>query len=86
MRVIVAGASGAIRSPRVAALNVHGDAVAGLTRDLKGADLALRHVHVPVAAVRPGRPTTDQSLPCIIGRHRRSADRTAAACLPTNGR
>ena len=42
MRVLVAGATGAIGRPLVAALNAHGHAVAGLTRDPNGADLLSR--------------------------------------------
>jgi nucleoside-diphosphate-sugar epimerase len=39
MRVLIAGATGAIGRPLAAALGAHGHAVAGLTRDPKGADL-----------------------------------------------
>jgi nucleoside-diphosphate-sugar epimerase len=39
MRVLVAGASGAIGRPLIAALNAHGHAVAGLTRDPGNADV-----------------------------------------------
>ncbi len=39
MRVLVAGATGAIGRPLVTALNAHGHAVAGLTRDPNNADL-----------------------------------------------
>ena len=42
MRVLVAGASGAIGRPLVAALPAHGHAVVGLTRDPKNADLLAR--------------------------------------------
>ena len=42
MRALVAGASGAIGRPLVAALHAHGHAVVGLTRDPKNADLLAR--------------------------------------------
>lgn len=42
MRVLVAGATGAIGRPLVAALNAHGHVVAALTRDPKNADLLSR--------------------------------------------
>jgi len=67
MRVLVAGATGAIGRPLVAALAAHGHAVAGLTRDPKGADvlsgLGARPLVADVldlaataAAVREARP------------------------------
>ena len=50
MRVLVAGASGAIGRPLVAALHAHGHAVAGLTRDPKNADLLSRLGAQPLLA------------------------------------
>lgn len=50
MRVLVAGATGAIGRPLVAALNARGHAVAGLTRDLTGADLLSRLGAQPLLA------------------------------------
>ena len=50
MRVLVAGATGAIGRPLVAALNAHGHAVAGLTRDPKNADLLSRLGAQPLVA------------------------------------
>ena len=50
MRVLVAGATGAIGRPLVAALNAHGHAVAGLTRDPNNADLLSRLGAQPLLA------------------------------------
>ena len=50
MRVLVAGATGAIGRPLVAALNAHGHAVAGLTRDPDDADLLSRLGGEPLVA------------------------------------
>ena len=50
MRVLVAGATGAIGRPLVAALNARGHAVAGLTRDPNGADLLSRLGAQPLVA------------------------------------
>jgi 2-alkyl-3-oxoalkanoate reductase len=50
MRVLVAGATGAIGRPLVAALTAHGHAVAGLTRDPNGADLLSRLGAQPLVA------------------------------------
>ncbi|WP_438027454.1 SDR family oxidoreductase [Sorangium sp. So ce233] len=49
-RVLVAGATGAIGRPLVAALNAHGHAVAGLTRDPNSADLLSRLGAQPLVA------------------------------------
>ena len=50
MRILVAGATGAIGRPLVAALNAHGHAVAGLTRDPNNADLLSRLGAQPLLA------------------------------------
>ena len=50
MRVLVAGATGAIGRPLVAALNAHGHAVSALTRDPKKADLLSRLGVQPILA------------------------------------
>ena len=50
MRVLVAGASGAVGRPLVAALNAHGHAVTALTRDPKKADLPSRLGAQPLLA------------------------------------
>lgn len=50
MRILVAGATGVIGRPLVAALNAHGHAVAGLTRDPNNADLLSRLGAQPLLA------------------------------------
>ena len=50
MRVLIAGAAGAIGRPLVAALNAHGHAVAGLTHDPDKADLLSRLGAQPLVA------------------------------------
>jgi nucleoside-diphosphate-sugar epimerase len=50
MRVLVAGATGAIGRPLVAALSAHGHAVAGLTRDANNTNLLVRLGAQPLVA------------------------------------
>jgi nucleoside-diphosphate-sugar epimerase len=62
MRVLVAGATGAIGRPLVAALNAHGHAVAGLTRDSNGAALLSRLGAQPLVADVLDRDATAAAL------------------------
>ena len=94
MRVLVAGGTGAIGRPLVTALNAHGHAVAGLTRDPSRADVVRRLGAQPLvadvldrdataAAVLDGRP--DVVVDQLTALPRSYSPESMRASLSTNG-